>query len=669
MFFSGTKKSLEKQVEILTSALHACKLYRKITYEISEILATTSNLNEVTRVIRDNLDLHTCYINYDIDTRANQANVAGLETDFGKWFEDLTKKLNGIPFSFVFEGEDEGGALNAADFISKLKDPVSIAPEFFRPLILSENIAELGITSETIHEFLTSKVGPLRIIPFKSNSGALICIKKEGNAFCENEEDFLLTLSHTITLTLDRIYHTHHDELGFKNVVFFKKQLMQQNIEDKVYSILSIKIEGLKQINDDYSHAVGNLLLKEIVKRLKAILKKSGFHSPEYLVARKNGSIFLVNLPEMASKDELMDIILAMTIGLKVPYRLKNKQNLILNYDISVGGCVSIDCSDIDLLLDHTTEALHEARKNKKQNVVLYSREIEEQKIRRKYILKILKSIKEQKDDVFAQNMHLVYQGKVNSRNEKIIGYEALIRLDTDEYGIIRPDEFIKIAEEENLIGAIDLWVLREACRQIKEWVDKGYEVPVSINMSRYHINNEHLATEIKDAFADLDFYPYKHLLNIEITETGLLDQNSIKVLCTLNSELGLKVAIDDVGKSHANLHAILILYVNNLVDTVKIDKEYINRIIKTDTDNMPVRGRDGRILLDEEGCKYIQSILNIFKGLFSTPGIPEPRIVCEGVEYEEQVDWLKMNNCFYIQGYFYCEPQRPAKCNLPNVE
>ena len=667
MFFKQEKQILEKKIETLTAALHECKLYSRITSEISEILATTSSLNEVTGVIKKYLNLHTCYINYDIDARTNKAHVAGLETNFGKWFGDLTKRINGIPFSFVFESQKGKNApLNAADYISRLTEPVTIKPESFRPLILTDNIEELGIDTHTIREFLITEVGDLRIIPFRSNSGALICIKNKNEFFSGHEEDFLLTLSHTITLTLDRIYHTHHDELGFKNIVFFKKQLMQQNLENKDYSILSIKIEGLKQINDDYSHAIGNLFLKEIVKRIKSILKKYNFSNPEYQVARKNGSILLINLPLINNKEELMDIILTISVGLKIPYRLRNKQNLRLNYDISIGGCISIDCNDIDLLLDHSTEALHEARKNRKQNVVLYSREIEEQKIRRKYILKILKSITCPGEDVFSRNMHLVYQQKMDVINMKTIGFEALIRLNTEEYGMVTPDEFIKIAEEENLIEVIDLWVVKEVCRQIIKWAGLGYAIPVSVNISRYHINNEKLADEVRQIFEELDFSSYSHLITFEITETGLLDQNSIKALCRLNSELGLKVSVDDVGKSHANLHAILILYLNNLVDTVKIDKEYIKKIVKWDHEGNPLVNRtSNNIVLDEKGCKYIQSIMNIFKGLFSTPGIPEPRIVCEGVEYKEQVDWLKQNNCQYIQGYFYGEPVTAENCKI----
>ncbi|MBN2536255.1 MAG: EAL domain-containing protein [Spirochaetales bacterium] len=649
---------LKKEMRNLKETLREREFYANIIQDVTEILAEKNNIDKAAEIIKTRMGLHTCYINYDIDTKTNRANIAGLATNFGVWFSELTKKIQGIPFSFI--GEKGEIPLNAAQFISTLKKPITLPPESYCHLFLAKNIHDLNIDVKTVHEFLTTELGSLRINPLKNDRGAMILIKPPGEEFNDQENVFVQTLSHSITLTLDRMYHTYHDELGIKNIVFFKKQLEQLWLEGINHAIVLIKVKGMKQINDYYTHITGNQLLKKIIRRLSRMLKRMGYEYADNLIGRKSGVIIMICVPDISDQAKLEAFMKTVNETLCEPYRLGDYKTLEFDNSLRIGGCLSINAEDTDSLLDSANDALQEARRNTKQQPVIFSKDIERRKVWRKKIIDALKGID---SDDKGYKLKLLYQMKVDTRTNEIIGYEALIRMHNGSPYLMKPGTFIPIAEEEDLIGNIDLWVTREVCIQIMKWVQMGHEIPISVNMSRCHIHNKNLVTEIAGIFNELNFHNYKHLIKIEITETGLLDKRSVDALMLLNKILGLKVTIDDVGKSQANLHTILTLYIHNLLETVKIDKEYIDKLLKHDEKGRIILDHNNEVMLDEDGCKYIYSMLNMFNGLFNTPGIESPKIFCEGVEYQKQVDWLKKNHCFYIQGFLYGMPESPEEC------
>jgi EAL domain-containing protein (putative c-di-GMP-specific phosphodiesterase class I) len=657
-FLKKRINTLKQEIDELTTTLAERDFHASIIQDVTEILAEKSNINQAAEIIKTRMGLHSCYINYDIDTKANKANVAGLSTNFGEWFSELTKKIQGIPFSFMNnEGEIP---LNAAQFLSTLKEPITLPPESYCHLFLAKNIQELNLDVKTVHEFLTTELGSLRINPLKNDRGAMILIKPPGESFNEDENNFFQTLSHSITLTLDRMYHIYHDELGIKNIVYFTKQLEQLRDDGTEFAVVLIKVKGMKQINDYYTHITGNELLKKIIDRSRIMLKDLGYDNPDNLIGRKSGVIIMLCLPHIADRSTLRKIMERINVTLCEPYQLDDYKTLEFENSLRMGACLSLNTNDVDALMDYANDALQEARRSSKLTSVIFSRDIERRKEWRKRIIEALKSLDNEKNQY---RLKLVYQMKVDTRKNKIVGYEALVRMQDGSPYLMRPGKFISIAEEENLIGNIDRWVTREVCRQIIKWADAGYEIPISMNMSRYHIHNKNLVSEIAGIFNEFDFYKYRHLLKIEITETGLLDKKSIDALMLLHKILGLKVTIDDVGKSQANLHSILTLYINNLLETVKIDKEYLDKLLLHDSKGKIVLDKDNDVILDEDGCKYILTMLNMFKGLFNTPGIEQPKIICEGVEYQKQVEWLQKNHCFYVQGFYYGVPELPEEC------
>jgi diguanylate cyclase (GGDEF)-like protein len=654
------KKRLKMEINILKNCIEEKELFHAVFKSVIELLAENNDIDKAAEIIKDSLGLHTCYINYDIDTKTDKANIAGLSSNFGSWFSILTRKNQGIPFNFTQDGVEI--PLNAASFLRELVEPIVVPPQSYCHLFLAPDLQMHNIDVKTIHEFLTADLGDLLIIPLRKDGGVMILIKKAGDSFYGSEINFLCTLSKSVTLTLNRMYHTFHDELGMKNIVFFRQQLEHVWKDGIGFAIVFIKIKGLRQINEDYSHMIGDKLLSRIIRRLRRQIERLKYKNPDSLVARKSGVIFMVCLPGVSDSASLDRQMSSINRYLTVPYKFEGKLKLVLENTIQFGGCLSTDATSVEELLDHAHDALQEARQNTRVKKVVFDKNLEKRKRWRKKIISVLKSI-ENTDDNKPGNLRLVYQEKIDARNLKIVGYEALLRLQAGNLPLVKPEQIIKIAEEENLIGNIDLWVVKEACKQIKKWADAGSELPVSVNISRYHLSNRSLSNEIADIFTMLDFADYKHLLKIEITETGLLNQRSIEGLIKLNQLLGLKVSIDDVGKNQANLHAILALYVNNLLESVKIDREYVRKILRYDENRKVMFNERNDTVLDDLGCKYILSMLNMFKGLFNTPGISKPSIICEGVEHKKQEEWLLDNHCYYLQGFLYGKPQLAEQC------
>nr|WP_277398401.1 EAL domain-containing protein [Neobacillus citreus] len=223
----------------------------------------------------------------------------------------------------------------------------------------------------------------------------------------------------------------------------------------------------------------------------------------------------------------------------------------------------------------------------------------------------------------------LHYQPKVDPKTRKIKGAEALIRWNHPERGILPPDHFIPLAEETNLIIDLGDWVIGEVCKQIKQWLDGGNTiVPISINISAKRFLKDDLVSKLQMILAETNIDP--KWLEFEITETSLI-QNEIKVLATINAlkESGIAISLDDFGTGYSSIN-----YLKKFkVDFLKIDRSFINAIHSS---------------FDDEAI--IKSILYLAQEL-------KIKVVAEGVETEEQLDFLLKHKCSLIQGYLFSKP------------
>ena len=266
--------------------------------------------------------------------------------------------------------------------------------------------------------------------------------------------------------------------------------------------------------------------------------------------------------------------------------------------------------------------AQNHVKKNGKNNYQIYSKKMNED------AYETLEMITSLRHAVEREEFILHYQPQVSLKTGNIIGFEALIRWNHPKLGMVYPDKFISLAEKTGTIVAMSEWVIKEACRQNKEWHDKGYNtVVVSVNLSAMQFKKRDLAKTIKDIL-DFTGLPAKYL-EVEITEGILMEDvvQGIEIISELKA-IGVTIAVDDFGTGYSSLN-----YLRQFqIDKLKIDRSFIMGIPETD---------DG-------------SIANIIIELAKSFNL---KVIAEGAETLEHINFLRDRNCDEIQGYYFSKP------------
>ena len=233
--------------------------------------------------------------------------------------------------------------------------------------------------------------------------------------------------------------------------------------------------------------------------------------------------------------------------------------------------------------------------------------------------------------------MNLVLRKCVESGTGKITGVKALIRWQHPELGMVPPVQFIPVAEYTGVIQDMGLWVLREACRQVKSWQDAGFsEASVAVNISALQLREKHFVDQVVSILEELDLPP-QHL-ELEITESTIMEDvdTVIDILNTLH-EAGIRLAIDDFGTGYSSLS-----YIKRLpIDTVKVDRSFVNDLTADSTHNI----------------KIVSAIISMAHDL-------ELKVVAEGVETEQQLAFLNDLRCDEMQGYLFSRPVPAAEAS-----
>jgi EAL domain-containing protein (putative c-di-GMP-specific phosphodiesterase class I) len=224
------------------------------------------------------------------------------------------------------------------------------------------------------------------------------------------------------------------------------------------------------------------------------------------------------------------------------------------------------------------------------------------------------------------------YQPRVDIRSKQIVGMEALVRWRDAELGFVPPAKFIPVAEEANLINQIGEQVLRAACRQAREWVDLGFDgLSVSVNLSARQFRQGHLVSTIQSALAESGLEAER--LELELTESTIMGHGEefVGMLADLK-KLGVRVAIDDFGTGYSNLS-----YLSRFpIDSLKIDRSFVSEVAN-----------------DQQHALLAQAVISLGHSL-------RLKVVAEGVETAEQLDFLRHHGCDEVQGYFFSKPVPP---------
>lgn len=378
--------------------------------------------------------------------------------------------------------------------------------------------------------------------------------------------------------------------------------------------VMFIDIDFFKRINDMLGHASGDQLLIQVGERIVTVLRNSDS------VCRVGGDEFLVMVGHINSEQQVLDMARRLLDQLNKPFNIDKHQ---VEVTCSIGIAKSPeDGADVEALIKSADFAMYKAKQDGKNRYEIYSSELQED------ANKEIRMINAIQDALINNEFVLFYQPQVEGASKKIIGYEALIRWNHPEQGIISPNNFIPIAEKTGLIIPVGEWVLRTACRQNKQWQDMGMpKVPVSVNISAIQIKNSPLYKLLRDVLSDTKLAP--EYLELEITESMIIFNEKIRLELEKIKSLGVKISIDDFGTGYSAIQ-----YLKNYpIDRLKIPMEFIHGININDKD---------------------ESIINVILALAESLHID---VIAEGVENESQYQFLSERSCRNIQGFLFYRP------------
>ncbi len=406
------------------------------------------------------------------------------------------------------------------------------------------------------------------------------------------------------------------------------RNLLHDRLRQAVYSqrlprsiaVVFMDLDHFKFVNDSLGHSTGDLLLKGMAERLRTVLREGD------TVGRVGGDEFVLILNDQSNEEIIYRAMQRIAAKVSEPITIEGKE---LYVTASAG--ISIypqDGRDVDTLLKNADAAMYRAKEHGRSNFQFYTSEMNERVNERLALENALRRALERHE------LLLHYQQKVNLRTGAIVGAEALVRWMHPEWGLVRPARFIPLAEETGLIVNIGEWVLREACRQARAWLDSGLSPGVvSVNLSVRQFRQEGLVRGVHRILEETRLEPQQ--LEMELTESMVMHNvdAAIAVLQGLK-QLGVALSVDDFGTGYSSLS-----YLKDLpIDALKIDRSFVRDI------GSGAEAEDGVLA---------QAIISLGHALHL-------KVVAEGVETDAQVRFLRRHGCDEVQGFFYGEPVPP---------
>lgn len=431
-------------------------------------------------------------------------------------------------------------------------------------------------------------------------------------------KDELEKLLQERTAEVDRL--AYYDTLtSLPNRTLFEDRLTQavalaQRSDTKV-AVLFIAVDQLKKVNDTLGHRAGDKLMQQVAERLAGCITESD------TVARFGGDQFVLMLPEIERTKDAVDLIASIREALKPSFRL-DRQELFATASVGISFFPN-DGREPSSLVKNAGAALYRAKKAGGNEYRFYTADMHAKAAKR---FELETNLRHAIDN---QEFLLHYQPRVAIDSLQVVGVEALVRWQHPQMGLVPPGDFIPLAEETGLILPIGEWVLREACRQNREWQKGGFaRVRMGVNISARQFQQQHLAETVMQILEDTDMGP--EFLELELTESSIMS-NAEATIVVLNKlqTTGIAISVDDFGTGFSSLS-----YLKRLpIDSLKVDQSFV-RDLATDPDD----------------AALVMAIVNLAHTL-------RLRVVAEGVETQEQLRFLRLLRCDEIQGYLISRP------------
>ncbi|MCL6635389.1 MAG: EAL domain-containing protein [Peptococcaceae bacterium] len=420
-------------------------------------------------------------------------------------------------------------------------------------------------------------------------------------------------------------HQAFHDALtGLPNRMLFKDRLTLAIAHAKrnkqILAVLFLDLDRFKLINDTLGHALGDQLLQMTAQRLMETVREDD------TVARLGGDEFTLLLPGINKAENAAKVAQKVIEAIRNPFTI-GQHELYITTSVGVALYPS-DGEDAETLLKNADAAMYLAKEKGRNNYQLYTPAMNARAFERLELENSLRRALEKGEFV------VYYQPKIKMDTGKIVGMEALVRWQHPEKGLVPPADFIPVAEETGLIIPLGEWVLRTACRQNKAWQDRGFPpMRVAVNLSARQFQLQNLVETIARILEETGLEP--RWLELEITESVAMQnaEYTVKMLHELK-EMGIQLSIDDFGTGYSSLS-----YLKRFpIDKLKIDKSFV-REIGMDKDNEVIAS----------------TVIVLGKSL-------KIGVNAEGVENEEQLDFLKKHQCDEMQGYLFGRPVPPEE-------
>lgn len=415
-------------------------------------------------------------------------------------------------------------------------------------------------------------------------------------------------------------FHIYRDSLtGLPNRALLRDRLelamRRAQQRERLLAVLTLDLDRFKHINNRFGFAAGDDLLLKVAERLKKYVQKTD------TLARTCGGTFVIVLEDIMNVDEASEAVNHILDVMSEAFLIQT-QEVFVTFSIGI-ALYPFDDEHVDSLLEKSSVAMYQAKDAGINSYRFYNSRKREQAVTRFSLENSLHRALERNE------FKLFYQPFVQLNTGNIIGVEALLRWQTPAQGIIPPLEFISVLEESGLIIEVGKWVLETACTQGARWREQGFgDLKINVNISARQFKQSSLLQQVTDALRLSTLPP--HLLNLEITESVLLEKMDgvINMLDQLHHK-GVSMSVDDFGTGYSSMS-----YLKNMpIETIKIDRNF-------------VRG----LPFDLDDVAIIHAIDQLSRQM-------RLNVIAEGVETETQLDFLRKQNIFAVQGYLISRP------------
>jgi diguanylate cyclase (GGDEF)-like protein/PAS domain S-box-containing protein len=504
--------------------------------------------------------------------------------------------------------------LDPGHAVGKPAEEILGAERADRSIALDRHVFLTGQPLPTFEEELTGKDGSARFFittksPLRDGEGQIVAVLTTSIDITERKhaERHLVHIAHHDDLTGLANRQLLHDRM--------RREIARARRGDRYFALHILDLDRFKAVNDAWGHHFGDQLLRAAANRLRAAVRETD------TVARLGGDEFAILQTDVTRPEDTGGLAQRLTRLFAEPFVIEGQE---ITTSTSIGIAIHpTDGADIEDLFKVADLAMYKAKAGGRNTFRLFSPQMRTA-ARDELVLET-----ELRQAIGRGEFLLHYQPQVDLRTGGIIGAEALVRWAHPKRGLVRPLDFLPLAEETGLIIPINEWVLREACHEAVVWKANGLPpLRIAVNLSPIQFRNQDVVALVKDVLAESGLDPT--LLELELTESILI-QNTETVVGALRElgELGVSLAIDDFGTGYSSL-----AYVKNLpVDRLKIDQCFIR--------NLPS---------DPSDTAIVRTVINLGHSL----GL---KVIAEGVDTIEKIGFLRAEGCEEAQGFFYSLP------------